>query len=293
VIVRNNPQFSAEQSAARLASIRARLDRATSVAVSGTDITRPSDAAGAWRTLHGLSAGIEDQQTFLDNGRSARDLLDTADQALGSVHDLLNRARERAVQFANDTYSLEQRTAAAGEIASLREDLVALSNTKVGDRFLFAGDAYDAAAFDAAGVYQGAAATGTTRVGENQDVETTIDGSAVFQGGVDVFQVLADLEAALAANDPDAVAATLDPLEAAQIQVTTARQDVGYRQVRVDDAAAVATNLALLLEGRLTEHTSVDPTASFTELAQLQTTYQSALQVTAAGSGTKLFDFIK
>lgn len=293
MIVRHNPLFSAQQSAARLAAVRAKLERATDVALTGTDVSRPSDAAGRWQTLHGLSASIRDQQTWLDNGLAAQDLFATADQALGSAHDLLNRARERAVQFASETYSADQRTAGATEIASLRDDLLGLANTTVAGRALFAGDAYDGAAFDATGAYVGGPATSTSRIAENQDVGTTFDGSAVFQGGVDVFQVLSDLEAALSANDPTAVAATLDTLDAAQLQLTAARQEVGYRQVRVDDAAAVATNLSLLLEGRLTEHTSVDPTAAFTDLAQLQTTYQSALQVTASGSGTKLFDFLK
>jgi flagellar hook-associated protein 3 FlgL len=293
VIVRNNPLFSAQQSAARLASVRARLDRASSVAISGTDLQRPSDAAGLWSNLHGLAAGIGDQQTWVENAGRARQVLDTADAALGSVTDLVNRARERAVQLSSDTYSDDERSAAAIEIRSLREDLLGLANTKLAGRSVFAGDAFDGAAFDATGAYVGAAATSATLVGDQQAVETTFDGSSVFQGGVDVFQVLTDLEAALVANDPDAVAATLDPLEAARAQVVAARQEVGYRGMRVDDAVAVATNLALLLEGRLTDSTSVDPTEALTQLAQLQVSYQSALQVTAAGSSTKLFDFLR
>lgn len=293
MIVRNNPLYSAERSASRLAAIRERLDRATAVAISGTDIGRPSDAAGEWNTLHGLSASLQDQGVWLHNTGRARDLLDTADDALAAVTDVLTRARERAIQLSNGTYGTVERTSAAADVAGLREELLGLANTRLGDRWLFAGDAFDRAAFDAAGLYQGTTAAATTLVGEGRDVGTTFDGSDVFQGAGDVFQVLSDLQAALAADDPAAVAAALDPLEAAQRHVIAAREEVGARQGMVDDATAVAENLSLLLEGRLSAHTSVDPTVSLTRLTELQTSYQSALQVTASTSGTKLFDYLR
>lgn len=293
MIIRRNPAFSAEQSNTRLSTLRARLERAESVAITGSTVGRPSDAPGDWNVLHGLAAGLQDQGVWLRNADRARDVLDGSDGALHAATDLLSRARERAVQLSSETYGAAERTAGASEVRALREELLGLANTRVGDRYLFAGDAFDRPAFDAAGAYQGSAATASTLVGEGRDVATTLDGSAVFQGAVDVFQTLSDLEAALLANDATAVAAALDPLEAAQQQVISARQEVGERQVAVDDATAVAENLAALLEERLTAHTSEDPTTSFTRLAQLQTTYQSALQVTAAGSGTKLFDFLR
>lgn len=293
MIVRNNPLFSAQQATARIAAVRAKLDRATEVAMAGTDVIRPSDAPGRWQLLHGLSASIRDQTTWLDNGLAARDLYDTADQALGSANELFNRARERAVQFASETHTAESRIAASVEIDKLREDLLSLANTRIAGRALFAGDAYDGLAFDANGAYIGGPATLTTQISDTQAIETTLDGAAVFQGGIDVFQALSDLQAALAANDPAAVVATFGDLEAAQQQLIEARQEIGYLQVRVDDAATVASNLAVLFEGRLTEHTAVDPTESFTDLSQLQTTYQTALQVTAFQSSTKLFDFLR
>lgn len=293
MIVRNNVLYSAERSASRLAAIRERLDRATEVAISGTDLSRPSDAAGDWNTLHGLSAKLQDQSVWLHNADRARDVLDTADSALSSVTEVLTRAREKAVQLSNETYGSSERTSAAADVRSMREELMSLANTKLGDRWVFSGDAFDGAAFDAAGVYQGATATATTLVGEGRDVATTFDGGDVFQGAVDVFQVLSDLEAALTANDPVAVAAALDPLEAAQQHVIEAREELGARQVLVDDSTAVAENLAVLLEQRLTDHTTVDPTAALTRLTELQTSYQSALQVTASASGTKLFDFLR
>ncbi|MCA9494295.1 MAG: hypothetical protein KC621_30420 [Myxococcales bacterium] len=292
--IRQNPLFVAHRSAARLSDLQQKLDRATEVALTGSDVHRPSDAPGAWGKLHGLASERADQDVWMDGVNHAQDLLDTAESALSAASNLVQQAWERAVQLSSDSYGTEERTAAASEIAGLRDDLLGLANTKLDQQRIFAGDAFNADAFDATGTYQGTTATGTIQIGEQQQVGATFDGSQVFQGDVDIFAVLSNLENALAADDAAGVAATLDDLDAGSRQLVSARQEVGYRRARTEDAFQVAQNLSLMLDQRLTDAVSVDPAEAFTNLAQLQTSYQAALQVTAStGSGSKLFDFIR
>lgn len=292
--IRHNPMFAAHQSAARLSALQQKLDRAAEVATTGSDVQRPSDAAGAWSSLHGMASQKADQDVYTDNAHHAQDLLDTAESALSAASSLVQQAWERAVQLSSGSYGTEERVAAASEIEGLREDLLGLANTRLDQRRVFAGDAWTADAFDATGTYQGAGATSTIQVGERESVGATLDGSKVFQGDVDVFQVLSDLQTALAADDATAVGATLDGLDKASRQLVDARQDVGYRRARTEDATQVAQNLSLMLDQHLSDAISVDPAEAFTDLAQLQTSYQAALQVTAAtGSGSKLFDFLR
>jgi flagellar hook-associated protein 3 FlgL len=219
-------------------------------------------------------------------------VLDVSESVLGSASITVQRAWERAIQLSSDTFDTQARTEAAQEVAGLREELLSYANTRLDDRSLFAGDAWAGDAFDAAGTYLGGAATGAARIGSG-DVMLAIDGSAVFSGGIDIFATLTDLEAALAADDPTAVGALLPALQDAYEQLVGARQEVGYRQSRVDDAVSVSESLAALLDERLYAATAAEPAEAYTEFVSLTTTYEAALQVTAQSSGSRLFDLMR
>jgi flagellar hook-associated protein 3 FlgL len=292
-IVNNNPLLGMQRTTSHLQRIAGRLAGAQERAITGIAVSRPSDAPGRWEGVHGLRADRADQEVWQHNLGRASDVLDVAEGVLGSASDTVQRAWERAIQLSSEVWDTQTRQEAAQEVAGLREELLGYANTRVGDRGLFSGDAWGGDAFDAAGAYVGAAATQAARIGRDSDVLLAIDGSAVFGGGVDVFATLADLEAALAADDPAAVGATLPGLQEAFEQIVGARQEVGYRQARVNDAVVVTEGLAALLDERLYEATAADPATAYTELASLTTSYEAALQVTAQSSGARLFDLLR
>jgi flagellar hook-associated protein 3 FlgL len=289
--IRQNILFNSIRNTSRIQDVASKMYDAQMRAITGVRVHQPSDAPGRWASLHGITSGIADQKVWSEGADRAQDLLDMADTTLDAAASRVQVALERAIQLSSETYSTEERTAAAAEIASIKAELVGLANTKLGDRSLFAGDAYDGAAFDAAGTYLGTTATNAIRIGASDEVLVSIDGSDAF--GSDVFQALTDLEAALAADDPTAVAGTIDRLESGHSQLVSTRSELGFRQIRVDDARAVSASLATLLEGRLTDAVAADPVEAFTEFAALQTSYEAALQITATGAGSKLFDFMR
>lgn len=291
-IYRNNLVLNSQQTISRFRSITAKLERAQQVATSGLAVVRPSDASGKWKLIHGLRSSLADQQRWQKSVDGAEDLLLTADSTFSAVSDLLNRAVELATQYASETYTADDRAAAAPEVSQLGQDLVALANTDLGGRYLFGGDAYDVRPFTDAGVYVGAGATSSVQVGANVDVLASIDGSRVFTGGVDVFAALNDFAAAMAANDTDAIAQAIDTLEEASAQVSLGWSDVGYRLSRLSDARTVAENFELVLQERLTQATEADAAEAFTTLSALQTNYEAALQVTASSSGALLFQLL-
>ena len=289
--IRQNVLFDSKRSSERISNIAARLADAQLRAITGEKVHAPSDAPGRWASLHGMQSGIADQEVWKEGADRAQDVLDVAESTLGSAGSLVQRAAERAVQLSSESYSAEERATAAAEIAAIRDALVSLANTKLGDRSVFAGDAYDGAAFDASGTYQGSTASQAIRIGASEEVEVALDGSQVF--GPDVFAALTDLEAALAGNDASAVNGTIDRLNAAHGKLVSSRSDLGTRQLRVDDARTVSTSLSTLLAGRLSNAVAADPVEAFTEFAALQTSYEAALQITAKTAGTKLFDMLR
>ncbi len=292
-IARRNPLLLARTTSAALQVLQGRIARAQQVAMSGVDVQRPSDAPGRWQAIHSLSSGAADQSVYQSGIDSATTLFDVADSTLSTATSNVNRAIEVAIQMASDTYDGADRAAAAREIAFLREELLALSNTRVGDRSVFAGDDYHNPAFDAAGVWQGAAASTSVPIGSGEEMVIALDGQKIFQGTVDAFQVLTDLEAALNANDSTAIAATLPGLNTAHEQIVDGRQEVGFSQARVDDAQFVSENLAALLNERLSAAVGADPIETYQEFAALKTSYEGALQVTAAVASTNLFQMLR
>jgi len=291
--VRQSLSFRTNRNVSRISNTKAKMAEAEQIAVTGLKVRRASDDAGRWPEINSLQAAMDDQKGFQRNVERAESMLDTADQTLGVATRLITRAREMAIQLTNEIYSGADRAAAANEIDTLRVQLLEVANTQMNGRYIFAGTAYDAKAFDDAGTYQGNTDTPETKIAKNATLGTGWDGSQVFQGAVDVFQTLTDLSAALSADDPVLIRDTLVGLDSSMDQVVSWRAEVGFGQVAAQDASDIAINMEQLLLERKSEAIEEDPATAFTKLAEFRLAYEASLQVTAATSRSKLFDFIQ
>jgi flagellar hook-associated protein 3 FlgL len=204
----------------------------------------------------------------------------------------MDRAREIAVQMSSETYSDADRDLAAIEVDALRNQLIEVGNTQFGNRYVFAGTAYDQAPFDAAGVYTGSADVPQTTAGRDLALQTGYDGAAIFDAAI---AALDDLATALRSGAGSAAAtqATLPDLDVGQQTIISARTVAGFEYNDAEDAFAIAENLELALQSALDARIAADPIETYTRLAELQSTYQAALQVTAQSGNSSLFDFLR
>ncbi len=290
MIIRQSPLQQLDSQTRTLTELKGALDRQTEVAISGTEILAPSDAAGEWQQIDRLQASLEDQSVFLDNTDAAGVLLDTADVVLGQASNLVVQATELAITLSSETHTDAARIEAAEAIDGLFDSVVSLANSQVGDRYLFAGTAFDAAPFADDGTYLGNADVPSVVITDRLSASTGFDGGAVFS---DALAALSDLAGAMRSGSSDAVAATLVDLESAHDGLVSTRQRVGFETIEVRDAATLAGSLQLTLAEALDARVAADPIEALTELAELQSSYEIALQVTAQGSSSSLFDFIR
>ena len=65
--------------------------------------------------------------------------MDNSDASLDKVGQALQRMSELVVQASNDTYDESQRKSISEEISQLKEHLVEIGNTKVGEKYIFNG----------------------------------------------------------------------------------------------------------------------------------------------------------
>jgi flagellin-like hook-associated protein FlgL len=73
------------------------------------------------------------------NVRDAEEYLKGADTALNQLHDILVRAREIAESISTETASQVEKDVAAYQLQELINEAIGVANTKVRDRYIFAG----------------------------------------------------------------------------------------------------------------------------------------------------------
>src|ERR1039458_3917510 len=114
---------------------------------SGKKIAEPSDAPDEIAPLLQLRADLQHNSQIQSNLVLAQADANSADSALGSAIQLMDRAQTLASQGTDASLSASNRTALAGQVQSLQQQMVALSNTGVQGRYIFSGDQDQTAAY--------------------------------------------------------------------------------------------------------------------------------------------------
>ncbi len=123
-----------------LTNLNAAVARAQEQIATGRAILNPADdPSGAAQVLL-IERSIDALTQFSRNADLAETRIQREEAALGSVNDILQRARELVIQGANATQSVETRGFIADELRGLREQLLQTANSNDGNgRYLFAG----------------------------------------------------------------------------------------------------------------------------------------------------------
>ncbi len=291
--IRFGPSLTYDRIQRGLIKLREQVRNTEQQAMNGIKQQRVSDDPIIWTEVHRLRQAASNQEGYKDNITRATSLLGTAEEALNQAGGLMKRAWETSVQMSSGSYNADDRIAAAIEIREIKQTLLNLSNTTLGDRRVFAGSAYDGAAFNEAGVYQGSTDTPEIRVSKDEWLQVGWDGSQVFQGGVDLFAKLDDLETALNANDVTSIQGLLPDMEAGVKQTVKWRAEIGAQWQKGEDALALSDRLTVFFNEQLATMVEVDPVETYSKLASLRTSYEAALRVSAQSMSQTLFDFMR
>jgi len=115
------------------------LERAQDRLASGREIRRPSDDPVRAVIAMGLRAGLGETVQYQRNIQDALSWLEVTEGALAGAIEVLQRARDLAVQGATDTLPQESRDALKKEVEQLKEQLGTIANSVYGDRYIFGG----------------------------------------------------------------------------------------------------------------------------------------------------------
>ena len=289
--IADNMRFRFAQS--QLTNLTARQSEAARRAMTGRRVNTPSSDPVAAVELTKLEGRLQRVNSYRDSIRLTRGDAAIAENALAEAQSLFVRARELAVQGANETLNAGDRNQLSSIVASLRDQLVSIANTRGASGYLFAGSQTDAPAFDPDGTFLGDNYEHRVEVGPGVVTTINVSGENAFTsaGGIDTFQVLTDLAQALENNDTDAITATLSQLDTASEQIVRTQSSAGLLINRLDTADQSLEQSEISLRSRKGEMGDADAFETISELTAVNTALEQAISVTrlTLGQGVNRF----
>lgn len=261
---------------------------------SGRLISAPSDSpTGTNRAMQIRSsqAAVEQQSRAIGDAKA---WLEQTDSTLQTIIEHTQRVRDLTLQASNDgALSPSSRQAIAIEVASLRDGLIALANTRSQGRPLFGGTTSGPAAYSAAGAYVGDAGSVNRRVSDDEVMAINTTGPAAFgQGPDDLFGVVGAIATAVTA-DPAALSGHLQDLDQVMGGLLDALAGVGVRGARIERLEEVGLDRSLSLSSQLSEVENIDLPSTIMRLQMQQIGYETALAATAKAIQPTLLDFLR
>ncbi|HEB73346.1 MAG TPA: flagellar hook-associated protein 3 [Nitrospirae bacterium] len=158
---------------------------------SGKRINRPSDDPAGMMEVLEFRSSIGKSERYVRVMDNAESFLNTADSTIGSVHDQLKSAKEQALSQVGGMATAETRKTAATLIDTMIEQMISTGNTRVGSRYIFAGQRSELPAIDSNGNY----------IGSGKDLRAEITNDVVIPISVRASEFLsADMNPAVSTS---------------------------------------------------------------------------------------------
>ena len=298
-----------QRGSSQMSTVQSKLTQTQAQLAQGKQVINASDAPDQAATIQRLKSILNRQESYQSSLNTVKNRLQGEESTLQSVSDLLVRAKEVAVQGANDTLNPGDRKGLATEMKALRDQMLSLANTKdSNDNFLFAGSRVKQQAFaeNSSGVpvYRGDQTRMNVRVGEQRSIpinrtgtgafvsvnRTDTDGTAI---GVGFFKVMDDLIAGLNNSKGADVSRGVGELDNLQLGVSLARAEVGTNLNVVDQQTSVIEDMTLNLKTTLSSIEDLDYASAITKMNQQMLSLEAAQASFAKVSQLNLFNFIK
>ncbi len=268
----------------------------------GKAIHRPSD--DPIRTIRSLrfQANYGQNEQFTQQVKDAQSWMDTTDSAIQNLDSLVVRAKELAIRAVgpNPDIAFE---AAAEEIDGLINAAVDIGNTKLGNRYVFAGQ------MDTTQPFTRNADGTVTFSGDNNPVSVRIAAGAVspdndainvtasslFGPSMELFNQLNDLKNQLATGNPDLTAISgtgIASIDANHDRLLKAHAELGARMSNYEMMQNMLEGNGLTITADLAAAQDLDVPRAIIDFKTNETIYRTALSVGARIMPPSLADFL-
>ena len=282
---------------------------------SGKNFLCPSDdPSGVVVSLNykqGIS-NIEKYQRAIEDGLS---VLRSQEATLGNVQDLIARAKVLAIQSANDTQSIQSRQAIANEIDSIVSSILALANSQLGEKYIFAGkktsgylpgekpfelvkESLPDGQIIEKVVYNGSVEDFEIGYDENTTIKLGRNGQAIFMDS-GLFETLLALKRTLQANntvnynrEQYDIQKFIEKLDEIYNYISAERGKIGSQISHLETKKNLYEDFKQTLETNLGNIESADIAELATKLQSLTIAYDAALRATVIVSDLSLAKYL-
>ena len=302
-------QLLFDRGSAQMSSVQTKLTQSQAQMAQGKQIINASDSPNQAATIQRLKSILSRQESYQSSLNNVKARLQGEDTTMQSVSDLLVRAKEVAVQGANDTLSTGDKKTLAAEMQALRDQMLSLANTKDSNgSYLFAGSRVKEAAFaetsNGSPMYMGDQTRMNVRVSEQQSIPVNRTGTDAFVPvsrldkdgvtiGVGFFQVMDNLIAGLNTANGNDIRRGIGELDTLQNGLSLAHAQVGTNLNMVDQQTSILEDTALNLKSTLSSIEDLDYASAITKMNQQMMSLEAAQASFAKVSQLNLFNYIK
>jgi flagellar hook-associated protein 3 FlgL len=266
---------------------------------SGKLFQRPSDAPIKVSDSMNYKSQLNRNSQFQRNLNQTENWLNTTESALKSGTEVVQRARELTIYAANDSMTSNDRKMVAKEMKQLRDELIDISNAKLGDSYIFSGQNTEEKPFEvtAGGIdnhveYKGDINTISRRLNENVEMDINLNGKEVFKDEIEnLNKIYNQLEDPSVSGED--IGNNLSEMDDSINKYAELRSEVGGKLQRTGNVIDRLEANEIHLRTLKSKNEDADLAEVITELKMEETVYRASLASGSRIMQQSLVDFIR
>jgi flagellar hook-associated protein 3 FlgL len=263
-------------------------------------INRLSDDPVGLVTVLDLRSSLSNIKQLSRNVSTGKTWLTASESALTQVSDILTDVKALTVQMSTSTLGASERSNAAEVVDEYLNQIISLSNSQSGGRYMFSGTETDTASFELSDDgtkvnYNGNNTAFAVKIGSNTNIAVGKVGSDVFGENWDssnIFKSLIDLKTSLENNDVSGINDVMGNLDAHMEKISSEISSVGGKSVRMEVKENIIADLKLSYTERKSELEDADITEAMIDLNAKQLAYNAALTSASKLMEKSLVDYM-
>ncbi len=258
---------------------------------TGKKVSRPSDDPVVVMKGINYRTSLGKVEQYERNIGEVSNWLDTSDSTLDKVNSALQRTNDLLIQASSDTTTDEDRDKIKAELKQLRQHVQDLSNTKIGEKYIFSGTKTTTSPFNKeTGAYETDPAFEKSiniEIFDGISLQSNTTPLKTFQSIDDMF---AKLDNATTSED---YSSSLSELNTNSNDLLTIRADIGARQNRVELMEDRLSSQEIITTKQMADNEDVDYEKAITNMITQESIHRAALSVGARIIQPSLTDFLR
>lgn len=281
---------------------RAKLDKISEQTSSGNNVNRPSDDPINTRLLLDVGDKIKLTDQYTSNISKASTWQQIANTALTGMSDTMQLAKQQIATITNGSSDATIRQTAVSQLKALKQQIVDMGNTQMGDQYVFGGAKNTTPPFSAtAPYYAGDESALNIEIANNTTQQMNTPGNQLLTadtalsqpyGTTNILKAFDDLITAVGANDVTAIVAGSQEIEAGARQINNVQSEVASRVTRLDSMTKLNANNSNTLNNIYSNTQNADYAKLAVELNQQNIAFEASLSATAKISKLSLLDYL-